>query len=174
MGFRGVIKAAIVLSTMTNPTAASSFGKEEETVAAFEWFCIETAQNPQRIESLFSQIGIEPMEAHKAQPFIAPKQGKVWLLMGSYTPMVVSMTNDSICTIQSSYADGPSTLQILLDNFELRKISEDDEGTQTLSVYTLTYKSEFHLVSVMTSKLHSIGGINISLFPADLVRKEGF
>ena len=166
------IAAAIALLSHTHIVAAGP--AEDETFAAFEWFCLAHLNKSSEIPRLFENIGVKPLPEERARPFLGGHPGSAWFLPGHDTNIVVTLTNKGACGVANPNVDGLELKKIFERLLRNRSLSSDRIGSETTTAYAVSYPDKSGgpdirtVVMMTTSVLASVKGINLGALPKEL------
>jgi hypothetical protein len=152
---------------------------EDETLAAFEWFCLAHLNKPSEVPELFKPLGISPLPANRTGPFLAGHPGTAWLLADSTTHFVVSQTDKGTCGISNPDIDATDLKRIFESLLRNRLLGTDRSGSETMNAYAVTYRDksggpDVHaVVSFASSALASVKSVNLVAMPEGLAAEEG-
>jgi hypothetical protein len=152
---------------------------EDETFAAFEWFCLAHLNKPNGVPELFKPLGISPLPDNRSGPFLAGHPGTAWLVPGTNTNFVVSQTNAGTCGISNPAVDATELKRIFETSLRKRLLGTDRSGSETTDAYAVTYPDksggpDVHaVVSFASSALASVKSVNLVALPEQLAAEEG-
>src|SRR4029078_13049719 len=94
--------AAVILAAtiVVLGTARADAGPaENETFAAFEWFCLAHLNKATEIPGVFKAIRVTPIPDNLSQPLLSGHSGTAWFLPGNHTRLVVPLTDKGTCGV---------------------------------------------------------------------------
>jgi hypothetical protein len=174
--------AAVILTAtvvLLGTARADAGPAEDETLAAFEWFCLAHLNKATKIPGLFKAIRVKPIPDNLSQPFLSGHSGSAWFLPDNHTRMVVTLTDKGVCGVANPDVRGPGLkglFERLLRNLHL---STERKGRETTTAYAVSYPDKVGrpdtraVVLMTTSALASIKGVNLSAVPERIVLSEG-
>ena len=171
-----ILTATVVLLGTARADAGSA---EDETLAAFEWFCLAHLNKATEIPGLFKAIRVKPIPDNLSQPFLSGHSGTAWFLPGNHTRLVVTLTDKGACGVANPDVRGlglKGLFERLLRNLHL---STERIGSETTTAYAVSYPDKVGrpdtraVVLMTTSALASIKGVNLSAVPERIVLSEG-
>jgi hypothetical protein len=152
---------------------------EDETFAAFEWFCLAHLNKSGEIPGLFDAIGVNRLPEDYARAFLAGHSGSAWFLPGSDAKPVVALTDKGACGVINPDIDGIELKRIFESLLRNRLLNSDQIGSETTTAYAVTYPDklggpDIHAVVLMTtSVLTSVKGVNLSAVLERIMAPEG-
>ena len=171
--------AVILTATVVLGTARADAGPaEDETFAAFEWFCLAHLNKATEIPELFKAIRVKPIPDNLSQPFLSGHSGTVWFLR-NHTRLVVTLTDKGACGVANPDVRGlglKGLFERLLRNLHL---STERVVSETTTAYAVSYPDKVGgldtraVVLMTTSALASIKGVNLCAVPERIMLLEG-
>ncbi len=136
--------AVILTATMVllGAARADAGPAEDETFAAFEWFCLAHLNKATKIPGLFKAIRVKPIPDHLSQPFLSGHSGTAWFLPGNHTRLVVTLTDKGACGVANPDVRGlglKGLFERLLRNLHL---STERIGSETTTAYAVSYPDQ--------------------------------
>jgi hypothetical protein len=174
--------AAVILTatTVLLGTACTDAGPaEDETFAAFEWFCLAHLNKATKIPGLFRAISVKPIPDKLSQHFLSGHSGRAWFLPNNHTRLVVTLTDKGVCGVTNPDVRGPGLkgmLERLLRNLHL---STERKGRETTTAYAVSYPNKVGgrdtraVVLMTTSAQASVKGVNLSAVPERIMLLDG-
>ena len=171
-----ILAATIVLLGTARVDAGPA---EDETFAAFEWFCLAHLNKATKIPGLFKAIRVKPIPDNLSQPFLSGHRGRAWFLPNNHTRLVVTLTDKGACGVANPDVRGPrlkGLFERLLRNLHL---STERKGSETTTAYAVSYPDKVGgpdtraVVLMTTSALASIKGVNLCAVPEREMLWEG-
>ena len=161
-------------------SAASVAGPlEDETLAAFETYCVDNINRQSAIPALLSTLGIEPLDDGVAGTILNGQSGKAWLLNQTSTKMFLVLTDKGVCTIYSRDANPVESRNLFVGTFRHKALRTEAIGSQTEEWFLVTQVSrigeeDLHLLVITNaSSLASIPGMILNAFPASFTNELG-
>ena len=173
------LASVVMLVALTCADVATAGEQEDETYAAFEWFCLAHLGAPTEIPRLFDQIGIEPLGEEYASPFLYPQEGTAWFLPGSTANIVVTLSVDNVCTVTNPNVSGDGVLELLRQHTSNLLVREETVGTERQLMFAVSIIDGLGrleargVVLARVSNLTAIDGISLSAAPEALLRANG-
>jgi len=171
--------AMLVAATVLLANGRADAGPaDDETFAAFEWFCLAHLNKATEIPGLFKAIKVKPIPDNLSQPYLSGHSGTAWFLPGNYTRLVVTLTNKGACGVANPDVRGlglKGLFERLLRNLHL---STERMGSETTTAYAVSYPDKVGgpdtraLVLMTTSALASIKGVNLCAVPERILSEE--
>lgn len=152
---------------------------EDETIAAFDSFCVANISHPEKFPDLMRAIGVEPLSSDKAAPFLGGQSGTVWPFVNRPTKMVLTLTTKGVCGLFGYDADPQEATRLFEAKFRNKKLNSETIGSELEEVFAVSQADQkggqdIHvLVFVKTSTLASIPGITITAMPESLMQEGG-
>src|SRR6478672_10074240 len=174
--------AAVILTatTVLLGTVRTDAGPaEDETFAAFEWFCLAHLNKATKIPGLFRAISVKPIPVKLSQHFLSGHSGRAWFLPHNHTRLIVTLTDKGVCGVTNPDVRGlglKGLLERLLRNLH---ISTERKGSETTTAYAVSYPDKVggpdnRAVVLMTAAaLASIKGVNLCAVPEKMMLSEG-
>ena len=152
---------------------------EDETFAAFEWFCLAHLNKSGDVPGLFDAIGIKRLPEDYARPFLTGHSGSAWFLPGTDTRLVVTLTDKGACGVPNPEVDGIELKRIFESLLRNRSLNTSRIGSETTTTYAVTYPDRLGgpdtrtVVLMTTSVLASVKGANLGAVPERIMVLEG-
>jgi hypothetical protein len=174
--------AAVILAATTvllGTARTDADPAEDETFAAFEWFCLAHLNKTTMIPRLFKAISVKPMPNKLSQHFLSGHSGSAWFLPKKHTRLVVSLRDKGVCGVTNPDVRGPGLkgmLERLLRNLHL---STERKGSETTTAYAVSYPNKVGgrdtraVVLITTSARASGKGVNLSAVPERIMLLDG-
>jgi hypothetical protein len=151
---------------------------EDETFAAFEWFCLAHLNKATEIPGLFKAIRVKPIPDNLGRPFLNGHSGTAWFLR-NHTRLVVTLSDKGACGVSNPDVRSlalKGLIESLLRNLHL---STERLGSETTTAYAVSYPDKVGgpatraVVLMKTSALASIKGVNLCAVPEKMMLSEG-
>jgi hypothetical protein len=171
-----ILTATVVLLGTARADAGPA---EDETFAAFEWFCLAHLNKATEIPELFKAIRVKPIPDNLSQPLLSGHSGTAWFLPGNHTRLVVTPTDKGTCGVANPDVRGTGLKGLcerLLRNLHL---STERIGSEITTAYAVSYPGKVGgpdtraLVLMATSAQASIKGVNLWAVPERRILLDG-
>ena len=152
---------------------------EDETFAAFEWFCLAHLNKATEIPGLFKAIRVKPIPDNLSQPFLCGHSGTAWFLPGNHTRLVVTVTDKGVCGVANPDVRGLGLKGLFERQLRNLHLSTERIGSETTTAYAVSYPDKVGgpdtrvVVLMTTPALASIKGVNLCAVPERIILLEG-
>jgi hypothetical protein len=171
----------LLLTVCAYFTAAPAYAgpAEDETFAAFEWFCLAHLNKSGDVPGLFDAIGVKPLPEDYARPFLTGHLGSVWFLPGTDTRLVVTLTDKGACGVTNPEVNGVELKKLFESLLRNRLLNSERIGSETTTAYAVSYPDKLGgpdtraVVLMTTSVLASVKGANLGAVPERIMIQEG-
>jgi hypothetical protein len=117
-----MLSAALLLSTTLYARSAEV---DDDLFIAFETLCLRTADAKIDVPEAMKDIGFPPIEAGLAKQILAPQSGRAWAGSRTRFPLVVVLTDDGVCGVTSTDADGGSVRLVIEQQPSAKKLQSE-------------------------------------------------
>lgn len=144
---------------------------ENETIAAFESYCIENADQLSAIPRMMATLGAKPLGGTMATMLLNGQSGKGWLLGQTSTKMFLALTDAGVCTVYSRDASPVEARKVFSGTFRQKFLRSEPIGSQTEQWFLVSQVSrsggeDIHAVVIINaSELETIPGIILNAIP---------
>ena len=151
---------------------------EDSVVGAFDSFCLAHLDNLTVVRKMLSDVGALKLDAQIGQPFLAGRQGDVWMMKNQATRVMVTATNDGICGTYAPDAAGPEAERLFIANSRSRLMISEPMGTDDESYYAVSRshpkdQADIHAVVIVAkSRLSSLKGVRFTALPEKWLIQE--
>jgi hypothetical protein len=153
---------------------------DERVFSAFEALCLDNVSEIGRVPSFAGAIGMVELSGEKAKPFLDGHPGRAWISAAKETARyALILTDEGSCGVTGPDANGKDVLALFLSNSRNQRLSTEKIGSSVHSVFAVTHPSrrgleDIHaIVSITTSNLQTIGGVNLSAVSEALASANG-
>ena len=170
-----VAAAAVLFSS----AVAMAGPLEDETLAAFEAYCVENINQQSAIPEMLSMLGVQPLESGMAAMLLNGQNGKAWLLNQTSTKMFLALSDKGVCTIYSRDANPVDSRKLFISTFRNKVLRTEPIGSQTEEWFLVTQVNrnggeDLHVVVITNaSTLASMPGMILNAFPESLASELG-
>jgi hypothetical protein len=153
---------------------------DERVFSAFEALCLDNMSEIGRVPSFAGAIGMVELSGEKAKPFLDGHPGRAWISAAKETARyALILTDEGSCGVTGPDANGKDVLALFLSKSRNQRLSTEKIGSSVHSVFAVTHPSrrgleDIHaIVSITTSNLQTIGGVNLSAVSEALASANG-
>jgi hypothetical protein len=153
---------------------------DERVFSAFEALCLDNISEIGRVPSFAGAIGMVELSGEKARLFLDGHPGRAWISAAKETARyALILTDKGSCGVTGPDANGKDILALFLSNSRNQRLSTEKIGSSVQSVFAVTHPSrrgleDIHaIVSITTSNLQTIGGVNLSAVSEALASANG-
>ena len=169
----------VVIAFIISSAVAMAGPLEDETLAAFEAYCVENINQQSTVPALLSKQGVQPLDSRMAGGLLNGQSGKAWLLNQTSSKMFLALTDRGVCTIYSRDANPAELRKLFIGTFRSKVLRSESVGSQTEEWFLVTQVNrnggdDIHLLVITNaSNLASMPGMILNGFPASLANELG-